>query len=46
MTVFRSVTVFGFFMTISSTVLMSLTPSRKELMILMSWIYEIAFLAM
>jgi hypothetical protein len=30
-------------MAISSTVLISLTPSWKALIILMSWMYEIAF---
>jgi hypothetical protein len=40
----RSATVLGFFMTISSTVLISLTPSYNALMISMSWTYEIAFL--
>jgi hypothetical protein len=44
MTVRRLVTIFGFFMAISSIVLMSLTPSRKALMISISWMYRIAFL--
>jgi hypothetical protein len=33
-------------MAISSTVLISLTPSRKALMISMFWMYEIAFRAL
>jgi hypothetical protein len=33
---------FGFFEAISSTVLISLTPSQKALMILMSWMYGTA----
>jgi hypothetical protein len=45
-TVSRLTTVLGFFMAISSTILRSLTPSHKVLMISMSWIYGIAFLAL
>jgi hypothetical protein len=45
-TVSRSATIFGFFIAISSTVLMSLTSSRKVLMISMSWMYEIMFLTL
>jgi hypothetical protein len=45
-TVRSSATVLGFFIAISSTVLMSLTPSRKVLIISMSYMYEIAFLAL
>jgi hypothetical protein len=41
-----SAIVLCFFMVISSTVLISLTPSRKVLMILMSWMYKITFLAL
>jgi hypothetical protein len=42
----RSATVMGFFMASSSIILMSLTPSRKTLMISMSYIYGIAFLTL
>jgi hypothetical protein len=42
----RLATVLGFFMVISSTVLRLLTPSWKALMILMSWMYGLAFLAL
>jgi hypothetical protein len=41
-----STTILGFFMTISLTVLISLTPSWKVLMISMSRMYGIAFLAL
>jgi hypothetical protein len=40
------VTVLGFFMAISSTVLISLTPLRKVLMISMSWMCGMTFLAL
>jgi hypothetical protein len=42
----RSATVFGFFIVISSMVLMSLTPSHKALMISMSRMYGISFLVL
>jgi hypothetical protein len=42
----RSTTILGFFMMISLTILISLTPSRKALMISMSWMYKIAFLVL
>jgi hypothetical protein len=42
----RSATIFGFFIAISSTVLISLTSSRKALMISISWMWGIAFLAL
>jgi hypothetical protein len=45
-TMSRSATIFGFFIAISSIVLISLTPSQKALMILMSWMHGIAFLAL
>jgi hypothetical protein len=42
----RSATVLGFFMAIFSTVLMSLTPSQKALMISMSSMFRMIFLAL
>jgi hypothetical protein len=42
-TVSRLATILGFFMVISSTVLMSLTLSWKAWMTSMSWMYGIAF---
>jgi hypothetical protein len=42
----KPATVLGFFMAISLTVLISLTPSQKALMISMSWMFGIAFLAL
>jgi hypothetical protein len=46
MTVSRLATVLGFLMAIYSVVFMLLTPSRKALIISMSWIYGIVFLAL
>jgi hypothetical protein len=45
-TVIRLATILGFFMVIYSIVLISLTPSWKSLMILMSWMYEIVLLVL
>jgi hypothetical protein len=45
-TVSRLATILGFFMVIYSIVLISLTPSWKSLMILMSWMYEIVLLVL
>jgi hypothetical protein len=42
----KSATVLGFFMAISSTVLISLTSSQKVLMILMSWMCGMLFLVL
>jgi hypothetical protein len=45
-TVSRLATILDFFMVIYSIVLISLTPSWKSLMILMSWMYEIVLLVL
>jgi hypothetical protein len=42
----RSVTILGFFMAISSIVMISLTLSRKALMISMSWMCGMTFQAL
>jgi hypothetical protein len=42
----KSATVLGFFMAISSTILISLTPSQKALTISMSWMCGMPFLAL
>jgi hypothetical protein len=42
----KSATVLGFFIAISSTVLKSLMPSWKVLIISMSWMYGMSFLAL
>jgi hypothetical protein len=46
MTISILATIFGFFMAISSTLLMALTPSQKALMVSMSWMLGIVFLVL